>query len=501
MNQEQKEKQLFGQPVSWAFGLAKPTLIWVIFSWGVSFLQGFLMVLPAKGLELALAGYAQGNIDTEDVILFIAFTVAGPASLFISQLVTLKANIVHLSSLFSTAVEELSSRGAARPDPDRLQSRLMNDGGALVDTWRSLPNTVFSSIAAFSSAFVVLDDMTVDAMIIIGTTSLCAILSSKWLANKSSLAWKDNMDCLASFSKTMRQRFVPDFADVVEAAAAEQWANQRTQTSANSYFRTSARQSCYSSITTFVPSLINHLSPAFILLWYLYFAQQNDIASTVAVMTFATLVARPLSSLGDCFEIVKRGSLARETLGSLFHRRDFHLVRGSQEVLNPPNGLVRVTGPSGSGKSTYLKSTILDPDRKISGQIGYCPQTNVFLDGTVAENVAMGRNIPAKEIDKVLDALGITSELQARGGSQTHIDGSGTDISGGQGRRISLARAIIGTPLVIALDEPLSGLDNDNANRARALLSDLAVKYPFIEVSHQGNVIDLPAQTIEVGEI
>lgn len=500
MNQEQKEKQYFGQPVSWTFGLDKPTLIWVVFSWGASFLQGFLLVLPAKGLELALGGYAQNNLDTEDVILFIAFTVAGPTSLYISQLVMLKANIVHLSSLFSAAVEELSSRGAARPDPDRLQSRLMNDGGALVDAWRSLPNTIFSSFAAFSGAFVVLDDMTVDAMIIIGTTSLCAILSSKWLAGKSSLAWRENMDCLARFSKTMRQRFVPDFADVVEAAAAEQWANQRTRAIGSSYFRTSARQSCYSSTATFVPSLINHLSPAFILLWYLYFAEQDDIATTMAVMTFATLVARPLSNLGDCFEIVKRGSLARETLGSLFHRRDFHLVRDPQEVLNPPNSLVRVTGPSGSGKSTYLKSIILSPNRNIPGQIGYCPQANVFLDGTVAENVEMGRNIPAGEIDKVLDALGITSELQARGGSQAHIDGNGTDISGGQARRISLARAIVGTPLVIALDEPLSGLDNDNANRARALLSGLALKYPFIEVSHQGNVINLPAQTIEVGE-
>lgn len=501
MNQEIKERQRFGQPVSWTFGLDKPTLIWVVFSWGASFLQGLLMVLPAKGLELALGGYSQGNLDAEDIILFIAFTVAGPASLFMGQLVTLKANVIHLSALFSTAVEELSSRGAARPDPDRLQSRLMNDGGALVDTWRSLPNTILSSIAAFTGAFVVLDDMTIDAMVIIGTTSLCAILSSKWLAGKSSVAWRDNMDCLAHFSKSMRQRFVPDFADVVEAASVEQWANQRTQASGNSYFRSSVRQSRYSSIATFVPSLINHLSPAFILLWYLYFDQKNDIPSAVAVMTFASLVARPLSSLGDCFEIVKRGSLARETLGSLFHRRDFRLARDFPEVLNPPNGLVRVTGPSGSGKSTYLKSTILNPDRNTAGPIGYCPQANVFLDGTVAENVAMGRNIPAGEVDTVLDALGITSELRARGGSQAYIDGNGADISGGQARRISLARAIVGNPLVIALDEPLSGLDNDNANRARELLSDLALKYPFIEVSHQGNVINRPGQTIEVGEI
>ena len=497
MAQRKTGEQHFGQPVSWTFGLGKSALTWVIFSWGVSFLQGLLMVLPAKGLELALGGYAQGNLDTEDIILFIAFTVAGPASLFIGQLVTLKANIVHLSSMFSTALEVLSSRGAARPDPDKLQSRLMNDGGTLIDTWRSLPNTILSSIAAFTGAFVVLDDMTVNAMVIISTTSLCAILSSKWLAGKSSLAWRENMDCLAHFSKTMRQRFVPDFADVVEAAATESWANQRTRDSGNSYFRTSVRQSCYSSIATFVPSLINHLSPAFILLWYLYFDQQDDVASTVAVMTFASLVARPLSSLGDCFEIVKRGTLARETLGSLFRRRDFQPVRDCHEMLESPNNLVRLTGPSGSGKSTYLKSAILDLDRKFSGQVGYCPQANAFLDGTIAENVAMGRDISPAEVDKFLDALGITSELQDRGGSQALIDGNGADISGGQARRISLARAIIGKPLVIALDEPLNGLDEDNVKCAQQLLSDLSLKKSFIEVSHQGGVIDRPAQTIE----
>lgn len=498
MSQGGEGKQHFGQPVSWAFGLDKPALTWVIVSWGVSFLQGLLMVLPAKGLELALGGYTQGNLDIEDIVLFIAFTVAGPASLFIGQLITLKANIVHLSSMFSAALEALSSRGAERPDPDKLQSRLMNDGGALIDTWRSLPNTILSSIAAFTGAFVVLDDMTVDAMVIIGMTSLCAVLSSKWLAGKSSLAWRDNMDCLAHFSKTMRQRFVPDFADVVETAATEQWANQRTRSSGNSYFRTSVRQACYSSIATFVPSLINHLSPAFILLWYLYFAQQNDVASTVAVMTFASLVARPLSSLGDCFEIVKRGSLAREALGSLFRRRDFQLVRDYQETLDPPDGLVRLTGPSGSGKSTYLRSIILNPDGKLSGQVGYCPQTNVFLDGTVAENVAMGRDISPVEVDKVLDVLGITAELQARGGSQALIDGNGADVSGGQARRISLARAIVGRPLAVALDEPLNGLDEDNVRRTRKLLSDLSLKHSFIEISHQGGVVNHPARTIEV---
>ncbi|QRP70411.1 ATP-binding cassette domain-containing protein [Corynebacterium glucuronolyticum] len=487
-----------GEPVPWTFGLDKGAVTWLIVSWGASLLQGTLMVFPAKGMELALNGYEHGNLDPEDVALFILFIATGPITLFASRVATAKANVVHLRAIFSKSLLAFSERGFVHPDPDKIQSRLMNEGGALVETWRGLPNTMIASAAAFASAFILLDEMTISALVIIGMTSFGAILSSKGLAGISSSAWRENMNSLADFSKAMRQRFVPDFADVVEAAAVENWANTFTQRKGDTYFRTSIRQTIFSSFSTFLPTLINQLAPALILLWYLFIERGSEVSSVVGVMTFAAVIARPISDLGSCFDIVKRGTVARKSLGNLFQRKDAKMIVTCAETQLLSDGVVQLVGPSGSGKSTFLKSLILGSKRKIDGPVGYCPQSNAFLNGTLEENVVMGRNISAAEVENVLDSLGLISEFQNRGGAQAVLDGSGSDISGGQARRLSIARAVVGSPAVIALDEPLNGLDENNIRRAKDLIRSKLDQRLLIEISHQVGVVDEADQLIEV---
>lgn len=137
--------------------------------------------------------------------------------------------------------------------------------------------------------------------------------------------------------------------------------------------------------------------------------------------------------------------------------------------------IVAIVGPNGSGKSTLLKSffgfaqflggkmfykdediTGRSADSMIASGIGYIPQTNnVFANLTITENLQMGaytrtdRSRINAEIDDVFE---IFHELKHRAKSY-----AGT-LSGGERQMLAIARAMMGKPSVLMLDEPLASL-------------------------------------------
>jgi ABC-type Mn2+/Zn2+ transport system ATPase subunit len=142
-----------------------------------------------------------------------------------------------------------------------------------------------------------------------------------------------------------------------------------------------------------------------------------------------------------------------------------------------------IVGPSGSGKTTLLR-VMLGTVRPVAGvvqrapglRIGYVPQVetiNWSFPVTVSECVLMarthGRVLPwrsraeAAEVDEVLSRLGI-ADLAAR-----HI----RDLSGGQQQRMFIARALLGRPQLLLLDEPTSGVDVRTRHEVLHLLDEL----------------------------
>ena len=144
---------------------------------------------------------------------------------------------------------------------------------------------------------------------------------------------------------------------------------------------------------------------------------------------------------------------------------------------------VGVVGPSGSGKSTLLKA-IAGSIRPIAGTIarrkgltiGYVPQVetvNWYFPVTVREAVMMARSgdrlLPwasrteRREADDVLDRLGLG------GLGNRHI----RELSGGQQQRVFVARALLGRPKLLLLDEPTSGVDVRTRHDVMHLIHDL----------------------------
>ncbi len=146
--------------------------------------------------------------------------------------------------------------------------------------------------------------------------------------------------------------------------------------------------------------------------------------------------------------------------------------------------IVALTGPSGCGKTTLLRciaglesistGTILLNNQDITNQpthlrkIGMVFQDNqLFPHLTVGQNIAYSLKI--KRVDKKITEQKVR-EVTSLVGLAHLIDRTVTNLSGGEAKRIAVARALVAEPKVLLLDEPLTGLDPDLHGR---LLEDL----------------------------
>ena len=139
-------------------------------------------------------------------------------------------------------------------------------------------------------------------------------------------------------------------------------------------------------------------------------------------------------------------------------------------------------GSTGSGKSTLINLVprlydttdgevfvdginVKEYDQKeLNNRIGYIPQTAVMFTGTVEENVSYGDNGKAKPtLEKVKEAIKVAQGKdfveKMEDKYNSHIARGGTNVSGGQKQRLSIARAIARDPEIYIFDDSFSALD------------------------------------------
>ncbi|WP_282610049.1 metal ABC transporter ATP-binding protein [Pelagibius sp. Alg239-R121] len=147
-----------------------------------------------------------------------------------------------------------------------------------------------------------------------------------------------------------------------------------------------------------------------------------------------------------------------EATGVGLRRAGRWLVSGVDLTVNPGE-IVTLIGPNGSGKSTTAKIAvgIQKPDigdvrRRPGLRIGYVPQKLTIdwtLPLTVERLMTLTGRYGAAEITRALEEVGIANFAKAE---VQHL-------SGGEFQRALLARAMIGTPDLLVLDEPVQGVD------------------------------------------
>ena len=141
--------------------------------------------------------------------------------------------------------------------------------------------------------------------------------------------------------------------------------------------------------------------------------------------------------------------------------------------------VIAILGPSGAGKSTLARCLLgIWPD--LTGQVlldgqpinewsrealgphlGYLPQDIELFDGSIAENIARFMPVDASVVVDAATRTGIHDMvLRLPKGYDTPMGEAGGLLSGGQRQRIGLARAILGEPSLVVLDEPNANLDD-----------------------------------------
>jgi lipopolysaccharide export system ATP-binding protein len=179
--------------------------------------------------------------------------------------------------------------------------------------------------------------------------------------------------------------------------------------------------------------------------------------------------------------------------------RGIRVVRGGKAILRgvdleaDKGDVVGVLGPSGAGKSTLFRAIVGEvlPDagsilldgaevtreplwKRARRGVGYVPQEpSVLWDLTVRENLAAFRAIARLGRDVGEGGSGAEAAA-ARVGLEARLDVRAGELSGGERRRLELARAITRPVKLLVCDEPFAGVDPAGAERLGGLLRSLA---------------------------
>ena len=181
-----------------------------------------------------------------------------------------------------------------------------------------------------------------------------------------------------------------------------------------------------------------------------------------------------------------------------------------------PGESVALMGASGAGKTTLLRllAGLTAPDEglvTVAGEkldtqtadawrarLGWMPQAPHFLNASVADNISLGQR---GNLGEALRAAAVEPVVAALpDGTRTLLGETGGGLSGGEARRLTLARAVFARPDILLADEPTADLDAETASMVMTGLSALAAQgCSLIVATHDPQLAARMDRTIRIG--
>ncbi|RJX69750.1 type I secretion system permease/ATPase [Vibrio sinensis] len=200
-----------------------------------------------------------------------------------------------------------------------------------------------------------------------------------------------------------------------------------------------------------------------------------------------------------------------------FHYPDSPIasIRDLSLTINPGEK-VAIIGRIGSGKTT-LERLILGLFKPTEGHvriddtdieqlhhidvrrnIGCVPQDNHLFYGSIRDNITLGR--PLADDRDVMDAAnraGVTVFTQQDpAGLERQVGEGGQLLSGGQRQAVAIARALLGRPPVLLMDEPTSAMDNRSEMHIKQQLAQMKESETLILITHKTSMLDVVDRVI-----
>jgi ATP-binding cassette, subfamily B, bacterial len=232
-----------------------------------------------------------------------------------------------------------------------------------------------------------------------------------------------------------------------------------------------------------IGGLVAFMNYVFMLTWPMdaigYVLSMSEECQTASERLNEVLDSRPeiadragARSLDRC-----EGRIEFRGVGFKYPKSDEWILRDLNLVIEPGE-TVGIVGRTGSGKTTlaYLLPRLYDVAegqvlldgvdvrdlslRSLRSHIGVAFEDPILFSASVHENLVMGRPVVSDdELKRAIDVAQAGFVWDLPWGLETRVGEQGYTLSGGQRQRLALARAVLGDPPVLVLDDPLSSVD------------------------------------------
>ncbi|MGH7903191.1 MAG: ABC transporter ATP-binding protein [Candidatus Dormibacteraceae bacterium] len=265
-----------------------------------------------------------------------------------------------------------------------------------------------------------------------------------------------------------------------------------------------------------------------------------SIGGLVALISFLYMLVWPLEDLGWILSMGQEAETAADRLVEVFESRPEIADRPHAHVLSSSRGRVAfagagfrypssqewilrgvdleiepgetlaVVGRTGSGKTTLssLVARLYDVTEgaitldghdlrdltlgSLRAQIGFAFEDPILFSASVHENLVMGRPVVSdRELKSAIEVAQADFVWDLPWGLETRVGEQGYTLSGGQRQRLALARAVLGTPRVLILDDPLSSVDVHTEATIEAALESVLGGVTAILVVHRPSTLAL----------
>ncbi len=265
--------------------------------------------------------------------------------------------------------------------------------------------------------------------------------------------------------------------------------------------------------------------------------QKLTIGGLIAANMLSSRLLSPLNQLVGTWRTYASFRQSAERLGALFQEKEevqtsaIQMPRPAGRIVlddvtfrygpdAPPavegikldiaaGGMVAVMGPNGCGKTTLAKlilglyqpsqgTVFIDgadiaqfSRRDLARWIGYVPQDCTLFAGTIRENIACGH--PDATDEEIIAAATLARAhslvVNLPKGYGTAVGEGGQQLPGGLRQRIAIARALLGDPPILVMDEPTSSLDRTAEEELRNSLLGLSRDHTIVLVTHSPMIV------------
>ena len=233
--------------------------------------------------------------------------------------------------------------------------------------------------------------------------------------------------------------------------------------------------------------------------------EQLESAATTAERVFEIIDTEP--EVQDDPAAIDPGPLQ----GEIEFRNVSFTYDGSARILDrvyfktSPGEMIGIVGPSGAGKSTLVNliSRFYDAtdgqihidghpitmikQQALRGQIGVVLQEPLLFQGSIASNIAYGH--PDATRQEIIEAARAANAhkfiMNFPDGYDTQVGERGGRLSGGERQRISIARALIGNPRILILDEATASVDTETEFEIQEALERLVAGRTTFAIAHR----------------